>query len=109
MLIEVVEQTNGSVVKGMGDGILATFSGAADAVSAAVAMQQAVHGWDTGEVGRQVFRVGLSAGDVTWDDGDCFGTPGDRGGAARAPSRTAGRSSPPTSCGSSPAPATATS
>ena len=28
-----------------------------------------------GDVGRQAIRVGLSAGDVTWDDGDCFGTP----------------------------------
>lgn len=75
ILTAVVEQTNGSLVKGTGDGIIATFPGAADAVSAAVAMQQAVHGWDTGDVGRQAIRVGLSAGDVTWDDGDCFGTP----------------------------------
>ena len=47
ILVDVVERTNGSLVKGTGDGIIATFVGAADAVSAAVAMQQAVHGWDS--------------------------------------------------------------
>ena len=34
-----------------------------------------MHAWDPDAGGRQVVRVGISAGDVTWDDGDCFGTP----------------------------------
>ena len=59
----------------MGDGIIATFAGAAGAVSAAVAMQQAVAVADRGSDGRAAVRIGISAGDVTWDDGDCFGTP----------------------------------
>ncbi len=75
ILCGVVEETNGSLVKGTGDGVIATFVGAADAVSAAVSMQRAVYGWDAGEAGRQSIRIGLSAGDVTWDEGDCFGTP----------------------------------
>jgi class 3 adenylate cyclase len=75
ILRDVVIGLGGSVVKGTGDGIIATFSGAADAVSAAVSIQQAVHAWDAGDPGRQSVRVGLSAGDVTWDDGDCFGAP----------------------------------
>ena len=58
-----------------GDGILAAFDSASDGVAAAVAMQQAVY-----ELGRRsrlrlAIRVGLSAGDVSWDDGDCFGLP----------------------------------
>src|SRR5947199_1241683 len=75
LLSDAVAQAEGSVVKGTGDGIIATFLGAADAVSAAVAIQQAMYGWVTGDVWHQSVRVGLSAGDVTWDSGDCFGTP----------------------------------
>src|SRR5437764_13957173 len=75
LLSEVVAQRGGAVVKGTGDGIIATFVGAADAVTAAIGIQQAVYGWDADDVGRQSVRVGLSAGDVTWDGGDCFGTP----------------------------------
>ena len=75
LLSTVVVRHGGSVVKGMGDGIIATFPGAADAVSAAVEAQQAVHAWDAGAGGRQAVRIGISAGDVAWDGGDCFGTP----------------------------------
>ena len=62
-------------MKGAGDGILASFESASDGVAAAVAMQQAVH-----ELGRLrrlklAIRVGVSAGDVSWDAGDCFGLP----------------------------------
>ncbi|GAC1598221.1 MAG: hypothetical protein NVS3B21_23550 [Acidimicrobiales bacterium] len=62
------------VVKGLGDGLLARFNGAAEAVDAAVAIQQAsvelsrVHG-------PVAMRVGIGAGDVTVEDGDVFGTP----------------------------------
>ena len=62
-------------MKGAGDGILAAFDSASDGVAAAVAMQQAVHG-----IGRRrrlelAIRVGISVGDVSWEDGDCFGLP----------------------------------
>jgi class 3 adenylate cyclase len=40
LLTEAVEGNGGRVVKGLGDGIMATFTGAADAVAAAVAVQQ---------------------------------------------------------------------
>ena len=75
LLSELVLEHGGKVVKGMGDGIIATFAGAAGAVSAAVAMQQAVAVADRNSDRRAAVRIGMSAGDVTWDDGDCFGTP----------------------------------
>lgn len=66
----------GNVVKGLGDGIMATFSGTADAVAAAVAMQQAIVRLNRRVEGEPLsIRVGISAGDVTWEDGDCFGVP----------------------------------
>jgi class 3 adenylate cyclase len=76
LLAEAVTGNGGTVVKGLGDGVLAMFAGAAEAVGAAVAIQQAValhvrrHPEDQLSV-----RIGLSSGDVTLEDDDCFGTP----------------------------------
>lgn len=75
LVSEVISGHGGTVVKGTGDGLIATFVGAADAVAASVAVHQAVDVWDPGEAGPQTLRIGISAGDVTWDEGDCFGTP----------------------------------
>ena len=76
LLGECVAAHGGTVVKGLGDGVMASFTGAADGVGAAVAIQQAVekHGRTHPDQRFQV-RVGISAGDVAWKDGDCFGTP----------------------------------
>ena len=41
-LEEAVRSRGGQVIKGLGDGIMATFGAASDAVAAAVAIQQAV-------------------------------------------------------------------
>ena len=64
-------------MKSTGDGIMATFASAQDAVTAAVAVQRAVeaHGRRAPETAFGI-RIGLSAGDVVWnDDGsDCLGT-----------------------------------
>lgn len=66
----------GEVVKGLGDGIMATFSSAAEAVSAAVEMQQAMARLNRRRRTEKVaIRVGISAGDVVWEEGDCFGEP----------------------------------
>ncbi len=77
VLTEAVEAHAGRVVKGLGDGIMATFVGAADAVAAAVAIQQAVDRLNrSGKTPSPLaVRVGLSAGDVTFDDHDVHGTP----------------------------------
>ena len=52
------------------------FPGASDAVGAAVAIQQAAYAHNR-EVPDEPLdiRIGLSAGDVSVEDGDCFGTP----------------------------------
>ncbi len=74
---EAVETHRGRVVKGLGDGFMAEFSGAADALAAAVAVQRVLdrnnRRSDPGS--RLEVRVGLAAGDVVVEDGDCFGTP----------------------------------
>jgi class 3 adenylate cyclase len=77
LLAEAVEAHQGRVVKGLGDGIMATFAGASDAVAAAIAMQQALerHNRSANAPGPLEIRVGLSAGDVTFEEADCFGMP----------------------------------
>jgi class 3 adenylate cyclase len=77
LLTEAVEGNGGRVVKGLGDGIMATFTGAADAVAAAVAVQQAVDRMNRsgGTQASLAVRVGLSAGDVSLEDDDVHGTP----------------------------------
>ena len=75
LLGDTVAAFRGRVVKGAGDGIMAAFGSASDAVAAAVAMQQAVHAFGRRRRLDLTIRVGLSSGDVSWEDGDCFGLP----------------------------------
>jgi class 3 adenylate cyclase/CheY-like chemotaxis protein len=66
----------GSEVKTLGDGFMAIFESAGDALGCAVTMQRAV-ARDNGnrEDGGFGMRVGLSAGEVTQEGGDFFGMP----------------------------------
>lgn len=64
---------DGSLIKTMGDGCLASFVSAADGVTAAVALQQAVGGLRERKVPGLGLRIGLAVGDVTEEDGDVFG------------------------------------
>ena len=75
LLSEVAEGNGGTVVKGLGDGLLVSFAGAAEAVDAAVVMQQAVDTLGRREEEDLSIRIGLSAGDVSFEEGDSFGTP----------------------------------
>ena len=77
LLVQAVEANGGQVVKGLGDGIMATFTGASAAVAAAVAMQQGLDRLNRS--GRTPVplsvRIGLSTGDATFEEGDVHGTP----------------------------------
>jgi class 3 adenylate cyclase len=77
LLDSAVEEHGGTVVKSLGDGILATFGAAADAVAAGTAVQRVIERANrrVEDARRLAVRVGLSAGDVSWEDGDCHGTP----------------------------------
>ncbi len=76
LIAEVVAGHGGRVIKGLGDGFLATFGSAARAANAAVAIQQAFdRAAVAGAGGRLSIRIGLSAGDVTLENDDVFGTP----------------------------------
>jgi class 3 adenylate cyclase/tetratricopeptide (TPR) repeat protein len=73
---EAVASLDGTFIKGLGDGTMAVFDAAADAVSAAVRLQRqiaALH--QRGEAGELQVRVGISAGDVSIGPEDCYGLP----------------------------------
>jgi class 3 adenylate cyclase/tetratricopeptide (TPR) repeat protein len=76
LLTGAIERHEGAVVKGLGDGLMATFASAADGVAAAVDIQQqlAAHNRRTPNNPLTV-RIGVSAGDVVREAGDCFGRP----------------------------------
>jgi class 3 adenylate cyclase len=77
LVMGAIEAKRGRLVKNLGDGVMATFSGASDAVAAAVAIQQALDRYNRSvrsAVPLEV-RIGISAGDVVVEEGDCFGTP----------------------------------
>ena len=67
----IVEKRRGRVVKTAGDGVMAAFESASDAVTAAIDMQRATHRRDE----RVRVRIGVASGDVSWESGDCFGLP----------------------------------
>ncbi len=75
LLADTVDQCGGFVIKGLGDGILASFPSAADALSAAVAIQQAVDTYSRRLSESHEVRIGVSGGDVTVEDDDIFGIP----------------------------------
>jgi class 3 adenylate cyclase/tetratricopeptide (TPR) repeat protein len=73
LLAETVAHHGGHEVKWLGDGLMVAFSSAADALSCAIAMQQAAQRPVGGE--RLDIRVGLTAGEALRDAADYFGTP----------------------------------
>ena len=71
-----VARHDGTVVKGLGDGVMATFASAADGVGAAVDIQQTIAFHNTRQPAQPLsVRIGVSAGDVVREAGDCFGRP----------------------------------
>lgn len=73
-LRSVVEARGGTVIKGTGDGIMATFGAVGDGVAAARAAQQAIHRLNRrrGDLALAI-RAGLSVGDISFEGGDCYG------------------------------------
>jgi len=74
-LREVITRGGGTEIKTTGDGLLATFTSAAQALAVATGIQQVTerHG-RTREVSLSV-RVGLALGEVAVEGGDVYGTP----------------------------------
>jgi len=75
VLRDAITAHGGTEVKGLGDGLMVVFDSAAEGVAAAVAMQRGMHRLAQRVQGSLQIRVGLSAGDVSWEGADCFGTP----------------------------------
>ncbi len=73
-LRRAVAATDGTEVKTIGDAMMVSYTSAADAIAGAVAMQQRVDAQHT-EGARIQMRVGVSAGDATFEDDDWFGNP----------------------------------
>lgn len=72
---EAVERFRGVVVKGLGDGLMATFRVPTEALNAAIALQHALARRNRGiDVDLQV-RVGITMGEVDVIDNDVFGYP----------------------------------
>jgi class 3 adenylate cyclase len=70
-----IAEHGGHVVKSTGDGLLAEFPSAVEAVRAAVQFQNRIHEltMDDAEDGRIAFRVGINIGDVIVEAHDIFG------------------------------------
>ena len=63
----------GELVKGTGDGALCAFGAAADALAAAVAIQQRLERRNRDAPEQLRLRVGVSLGDLAFEDGDLHG------------------------------------
>jgi class 3 adenylate cyclase len=73
----VVSATDGVIVKSIGDAYLVTYDSATDAVLAALAIQRAAARYNAAghPTGKLEYRIALSTGEVTIENGDVFGTP----------------------------------
>jgi class 3 adenylate cyclase/tetratricopeptide (TPR) repeat protein len=73
---DAVEAAGGTVIKSLGDGALAVFEAAAEAVAAAIRLQRALDALHRrGEATDLQVRVGVSAGDISVGADDCYGLP----------------------------------
>lgn len=70
-LTGLVQRRSGRVLKTAGDGVMAAFESASEAVNAAIDMQRTMQRRDDGVR----LRVGIASGDVSWEGNDCFGLP----------------------------------
>jgi class 3 adenylate cyclase len=75
LVAPVVEQFHGRIVKTVGDGVMAEFGSAVEAVRSAVELQRGMTERNAGlsTDRRQSFRIGLHLGDVIHSEQDVFG------------------------------------
>jgi len=75
LVAPVVDRFHGRIVKSLGDGVLAEFGSAVEAVRCAVELQRGMAERNAGLPAdrRQSFRIGLHLGDVIVSDYDVFG------------------------------------
>ena len=74
-LRQAVAELGGREVKNLGDGVMVVFGAASMALACAVAMQQAIERDNRGRDDAVGLRVGLSGGEVSFEDDDYFGDP----------------------------------
>lgn len=77
LMVNIVEQHSGTIIKGEGDSFWMTFLSVTAAVEAAIALQQELHVHQVGKLGddRVAVRIVIAAGDVLHQAGDIFGFP----------------------------------
>jgi adenylate cyclase len=68
-----ISEHDGRIVKLMGDGILAEFPSAVQAVECATEIQHRMNGLDQPEDRRIRFRIGVNLGDIIAEDDDIYG------------------------------------
>jgi class 3 adenylate cyclase len=73
IVLVATDRRDGHVVKSTGDGSMFVFASPADAVAAAVEVQQAIERRNRGDEERLGLRMGISVGDLAHEDGDLFG------------------------------------
>lgn len=64
----IIEEFGGQWIKELGDGVMASFSAASNAVYAAIKIQEACFHYKTFEL-----RIGIHQGEVVFENGDVFG------------------------------------
>lgn len=76
LIRQAVAEFRGEEVKNLGDGLMASFVSAVDALGAAVAIQKNVAEYNRGGAGpAMAIRIGVHAGEAVQAEGDFFGTP----------------------------------
>ncbi len=71
LLRQTVDDHGGRVLKSGDDGVMAVFNAASDAVMCGIGLRRAVRR-SSPEID---VRIGIAAGDVSWEGDDCFGLP----------------------------------
>jgi len=74
-VVPTISANRGTVVKKMGDAILAIFKHPVNAVVAAMTVQQKIQQYSSMRLEQEKIqvRIGLNTGEVTWKDNDVFG------------------------------------